>query len=344
MGEENRQHVSALLPRKIKNSYCLFMRESFPPKGSDGPLRVTDPLFIYPYTFRVYRRLLSAVPSVSELIKPATAFKLLITESHNYTMNTAEHQAQDVDSAYVEFAESIPLDTVVFPARELQLLELYDQLQELRLEHALLEAQNTVAIGHYHCTSGGLVAETPTATDQILSVQDAESEIKTLERECLEARSTYLLRESIVKDVVLADPTLKAVHSGVNANPTEQYLRRVLDRRDILSIAHTNLSASLHSTLNDLSTTELHNITCIAKNQELTRTLLVLAGKLKAQEIADTDDPELRRRIENVRNDTKESKGRWRIMKSVVAAIIAGSGIDWAGDEDLCELVLDDED
>lgn len=70
----------------------------------------------------------------------------------------------------------------------------------------------------------------------------------------------------------------------------------------------------------------------------------MLAGKLKAQEIADTNDPELRRRIENVRNDTKESQGRWRIMKSVVAAIIAGSGIDWARDEDLRELVLDDED
>ena len=138
-------------------------------------------------------------------------------------MNNAEDQTQGIDSAYVEFAESIPLDTVVFSARELQLLELYDQLQELRLEHALLEAQNTVAIGHYYCTLGVILAEIPTASDQDLSVQDAESEIKTLERECLEARSTYLLRESIVKDVVLADPTLKAVHSGINANPTEQY-------------------------------------------------------------------------------------------------------------------------
>lgn len=67
-----------------------------------------------------------------------------------------------------------------------------------------------------------LLADAPAAIDEALSVEEAESEIKTLERECLEARSTYLLRESIVKNVVLADPTLKAVHSGSNANPTEQ--------------------------------------------------------------------------------------------------------------------------
>jgi len=37
------------------------------------------------------------------------------------------------------------------------------------------------------------------------------------------------------------------------------------------------------------------------------------------------------------------AKKRWRIMKSVVAAIIAGSGVDWARNNDLRNLVLDEE-
>lgn len=72
--------------------------------------------------------------------------------------------------------------------------------------------------------------------------------------------------------------------------------------------------------------------------------MLDLAGKLKAQNIDEIDDPELRTQLDDLRGDIKESKARWRIMKSVVAAIIAGSGVDWARDGDLRDLVLDEED
>ena len=58
--------------------------------------------------------------------------------------------------------------------------------------------------------------------DTLLSDQQIQDQIKVLERECLEARSAYLLKDTIVESVILADPTLKAVHSGTNANPTEK--------------------------------------------------------------------------------------------------------------------------
>ena len=47
--------------------------------------------------------------------------------------------------------------------------------------------------------------------------------MKIAEKECLEARATYSLRQSVVEDVLIVDPVLKAVHSGLKATPTERY-------------------------------------------------------------------------------------------------------------------------
>ena len=49
-------------------------------------------------------------------------------------------------------------------------------------------------------------------------------ELKAAERECLDARAAYMLRQSVVEDVLIADPILKAVHSGANASPTERFV------------------------------------------------------------------------------------------------------------------------
>lgn len=47
--------------------------------------------------------------------------------------------------------------------------------------------------------------------------------MKIAEKECLEARATYSLKQSVVEDVLIVDPVLKAVHSGLIATPTERY-------------------------------------------------------------------------------------------------------------------------
>lgn len=48
------------------------------------------------------------------------------------------------------------------------------------------------------------------------------ADLKNAEEEYLEARAAYVLRQSIVEDVLVAHPILKAVHSGINATPTER--------------------------------------------------------------------------------------------------------------------------
>lgn len=47
--------------------------------------------------------------------------------------------------------------------------------------------------------------------------------MKIAEKECLEARAKYSLKQSVVEDVLIVHPVLKAVHSGLKATPTERY-------------------------------------------------------------------------------------------------------------------------
>ena len=120
-------------------------------------------------------------------------------------------------------------------------------------------------------------------------------------------------------------------------------LHPLVNQRDALSIAQTNLSKMLQFTLNELTSAATENIVTMKKNQELTATLLSLTDQLKNPKIEDIDDFDLRAQVENLDVELKEAKRRRRIVKSLVVAVVAGSGVDWAKDEELLDLVLDDE-
>ena len=85
------------------------------------------------------------------------------------------------------------------------------------------------------------------------------------------------------------------------------------------------------------------NIRAMEKNRALTATLLALVQKVQAQRDGFTKDEGFSTQLYRLREDTATARQRWRIMKSVVAAVIAGSGVDWARDDSLRDLVLDEE-
>ena len=120
-------------------------------------------------------------------------------------------------------------------------------------------------------------------------------------------------------------------------------LHPIIDHRDVLSLVQTNLAASLQTTLNTLTTTRTENLKAIQKNQELTATLLDLADQTKAEDIDSIEDPRIREELQALQRETKDSKRRYRIVKSLVGAVVAGSGVDWSRDEQLRQLMLDDE-
>ena len=104
------------------------------------------------------------------------------------------------------------------------------------------------------------------------------------------------------------------------------------------------MASSLQSLLQRTSAAEIEVLRTTEQNQALTTTLLGLSNKMQAQREEAMADPGLSMQIEQVRADTNLAKKRWRIMKSVVAAVIAGSGVDWAHSDTLRDLVLDSED
>ena len=79
------------------------------------------------------------------------------------------------------------------------------------------------------------------------------------------------------------------------------------------------------------------------KNRDLAPVLIALAREVRAAKDDVVAASSLKEQLEEARDDSDEARKRWRIMKSVVAGVVAGSGVDWASDDLLRELVLDDE-
>lgn len=121
-------------------------------------------------------------------------------------------------------------------------------------------------------------------------------------------------------------------------------LRPVIDRRDILSIASSNLSSILQSTTKNISTAEADRTRSIADNQGLAPSVITLAQEMELARNDAIAQSAFTEQLAEAQEDASEAKRRWRIMKSVVVAVIVGSGVDWASNEALRDLVLDKED
>ncbi|KAL4739682.1 centromere protein H (CENP-H)-domain-containing protein [Aspergillus similis] len=216
----------------------------------------------------------------------------------------------------LDLAADDPRDTLSFSDKEALIIQLYHQIQELELEKALLEQEL-----------------------ESISANNAE-ELVTAERELLDARATYTVRKKAVSTVLITDPILKAVHFK-GTSPAERGLFRLVNRRDVLSLALENFTEAQASTLKKLSSLEVENLQLHRQNKELARELLELTDDEESWR-EQLDDPELKQQLEQLEAEHKQSKAKWEIMKSVASAIIVGSGVDWAENEDLTALVLDE--
>jgi small-conductance mechanosensitive channel len=113
---------------------------------------------------------------------------------------------------------------------------------------------------------------------------------------------------------------------------------------DALSLVHGSLTTKLASTTSTLSAAEQGNIETNRENRELSKVLLALAEDMKVQSTEDIEDVRLREQVKSVEKDVKESRRRMQTLKGILSAMIVGSGVNWAADQDLQELVMDDED
>ncbi|KAF7868645.1 hypothetical protein EAF04_005176 [Stromatinia cepivora] len=215
-------------------------------------------------------------------------------------------------------------DTPPLSEQEKRILEVYDKLEELQVEIALLKAQGVISSG-----------------DQPEEVGDED--IRKAEKDLLESKANYSLRSKIIENVVIANPILKAVHAGSNASVIEQDLLPLIGKRDALSENLAQISNNLQSSREELMKESNENIITGRKNIELATKMMALAEEANSQGKENIQDPEVRAQLDELEGAMKNSRQRWRIMKNTASAVVVGSGVDWARDPKLLEIVLDDD-
>ncbi|KAH6872948.1 centromere protein H (CENP-H)-domain-containing protein [Alternaria rosae] len=242
-------------------------------------------------------------------------------------MTDATTKTQDPND-YVDLLQTNHSGAFAFSDTEKLALQLYDQLKELELQQSLLQAQQSV---HAHDFSA--------LPDDLL-----EERLTIAQREAMEARAEYEIRNKITHNVLVMDPVLKAVHGGEQTPFAEKRILPLVTENDAVCMVHGSLTSKLASANKSLSVAEQNNIVANQKNRELAQTMLALAEEMKAQSVQDIEDPQLRQRVDAVDKELKDSRRRVTTLKGILSAMIVGSGINWAADEGLTELVMEDED
>jgi hypothetical protein len=105
----------------------------------------------------------------------------------------------------------------------------------------------------------------------------------------------------------------------------------------------TELSTNVLSARNELKNVQSEHMVTARQNAELATSMLALAEEADTQRKDGINDPKARQQLDELEVSMKTSRQRWRIMKGTASATIAGSGIDWARDPKLLEIILDDD-
>ena len=111
----------------------------------------------------------------------------------------------------------------------------------------------------------------------------------------------------------------------------------------MLALAHENLASAHDLVMRQLSNLEVKNLQINRENQELVRQLLELT-KEDSSWREKLEDPELLSQLDRFETDLKTRKAQWETMKSIASAVVVASGLNWADDDILRALVLDESD
>lgn len=116
----------------------------------------------------------------------------------------------------------------------------------------------------------------------------------------------------------------------------------MLTERDSISSTLATQNTELHSVLTELAEVEGRALRLSRENVALAARLLSLAKQThrgKAEVLA--GEAGHAAEIAELEAGVKASRQRWRVLKGTASAIVAGSGVDWASDAELRDMVLD---
>ncbi|KAM3563065.1 hypothetical protein MY1884_001435 [Beauveria asiatica] len=247
------------------------------------------------------------------------------------------------DDEPMEDAEATREPQLLLSEDERQVLELYDKLQQIDLEISIIKAQKlhessmlqrsrplaplSVCCREISPNANGTTAPTDESPEALAAAQEA----------LLQARSRYKLRNDAVELIMMASPVLNAVHDGTNASLIDRDLLPYIIRRDDASVQVAQGAAQAQDARDALTDVQAETLRACRRNVNLTSKLFELAAQLKERKAVDWDGGEEALRV-------RDEKRKWRTVKGAASGIVAGSGVDWASDEALRDMVLDPED
>lgn len=129
----------------------------------------------------------------------------------------------------------------------------------------------------------------------------------------------------------------------LSANSLSDLLPYIRER-DSASIATAKQSAELSKTLDELAHVQSEALRVSRDNVSMTSELLELAEEAKRKRMGRMSGPAMEAEMKLAEEGVKESRQKWKAIKGTASAVIVGSGVDWVGDPELRDVVLDPED
>ncbi|ROW11042.1 hypothetical protein VMCG_01521 [Cytospora schulzeri] len=227
-----------------------------------------------------------------------------------------------------------------FSEAEKEILDLYDQVKKLELEIALAKARTRLADESAKEAGRGGNAE---REDDASEVTDLKG-INEAREQLLEAMALYNLRNTVVENVLSTNPILKGIHNSTYASPIEQDIQQWIHARDDTSHNVATQSASLRQVLDQLTQVESEALCVSRNNRDLAAEVMRLAKEADRDNTdAIAEDPAAKEQIVQLEGRLAASRQKWRVMKGTASGIVAGSGVDWARNSELRDVVLDPE-
>lgn len=114
-----------------------------------------------------------------------------------------------------------------------------------------------------------------------------------------------------------------------------------IEQRDAVSGAIAKQDSELRGINDELTEIQAESIRISRRNVALASEVLKLAEAASQNTSDFTDNPEVKREISRLEREVKASRQKWKVMKGTASAVVVGSGIDWAANPELRDMVLD---
>lgn len=182
--------------------------------------------------------------------------------------------------------------------------------------------------------------------DSSSSSPSSSGDVEAAQKQLLEARASYVLRNEVVDSVLTVNPVLKAVHQATQASPIERDLLPAIEQRDAVSQYVAREASARRAVRDESATTAAECRQLEQQNVQLAAQVRELAAAVAATEhtaAAAEDDAEAASELAQLEAGVKTSRQRWKLIKGAASAIVVGSGVDWTREAALCDVVLDPE-